>query len=483
MKRQIELPEVEQVQLPHWFGLRPGVIILILLLLALVTVLFLVAFFPGILKGGRYVTFSSPFAESGVYVDGIYLGSTDHQYFVGSGEHTVAIRKADISVAEYTMEIDHPVFLTWLFHRTLSPPTPSLDLSETEKLAINTFNLEEVVRASAILSYDSVVRYKPVFSVLCNDLQVLGLNETTKLKTIELALLFISNQTMLEEAQEAFSACNFELSEKAEEILTTIDGLFSNPDNTEVGLAEVSLPVATDTSELIAGSLKIAGYQYPGTTFVMGEKTKNAYPDTNQAGVAVSTKAFNIASQEVTQYQWALFTQANPQWDSTNRDTLIASQLVDEYYLAGQTISPVFVTSKPVYAVSYHAAQAFCEWLSKESGKEVFLPSEIQWSLAAMTTENNAFSKSLTPIPNQENGPQALLGGVWEMTQTPYIPLGRVVGYEYALDLYTALGLAVRPIVKGGSYLSDPNSITIQSVGVIENDACGDQIGFRIAWY
>ena len=69
------------------------------------------------------------------------------------------------------------------------------------------------------------------------------------------------------------------------------------------------------------------------------------------------------------------------------------------------------------------------------------------------------------------------------MTQTPYIPFGRVIGYEYALDLYNTLGLTVRPIVKGGSYLSDPNSITIQSVGVIENDACGDQIGFRIAWY
>jgi hypothetical protein len=44
-------------------------------------------------------------------------------------------------------------------------------------------------------------------------------------------------------------------------------------------------------------------------------------------------------------------------------------------------------------------------------------------------------------------------------------------------------GLPIQPIVKGGSYLNDAKTISSNTVGVVDPDACGDFIGFRVAWY
>ena len=76
-----------------------------------------------------------------------------------------------------------------------------------------------------------------------------------------------------------------------------------------------------------------------------------------------------------------------------------------------------------------------------------------------------------------------LLGGVWEITQTPFIPLARLFDYDEAQALHTAFALTPSPIVKGGSHLNNSASITAESVGAVPPEACGDQIGVRIAWY
>ncbi len=175
-----------------------------------------------------------------------------------------------------------------------------------------------------------------------------------------------------------------------------------------------------------------------------------------------------------------------PLLDKSNKSELISKGLVDDSYLEGMTISSVFITSRPVFNVSYHAAQAFCTWLSEKTGKEVFLPTEAMWSLAVLQQNELDYTTSLSPSPNISSGPVSLMGGVWELTQTPYIPpLSRLTGYEESLALHEAFSLQMQPVVKGGSYLNDPpQTITAHTVGVIESNACGgDQIGFRVAWY
>lgn len=484
MKRRIDLPQVEEVKLPELLHMRPGIYILILLVLALLLALFLIAFYPGIRNGGRYVTFTGSLSESGVLLDGTYLGSAEYQHFVKSGSYEVSLTKGGEVYAKFPLEIDHPVFLTWLFHRTLVTPEVPLSLSEEQRTAINRFNLEQIVQASAILSYDDRNRYPPLFSNLVNDMMALELDAQTRLETVKLAVLYISNETMLEEAKRAIIDSKTPIDGDVTTLLDTANLLFADDlQHTSIGSKSSSLPFNAEKTTLKAGDLEIEGYRYPATTFVMGKDVLPIYPESTMLGVEVSTKAFSLATLETTQYQWALFLEENPKWEASNRQALRDELLVDEYYMQGLSVSPVFVTSRPIFQISYHAALAFCDWLSVKSGKNVFLPTEDMYTLAALSHPNLKYSPSLSPSPSVDEGPVALLGGVWEMTSSPYIPLSRVYSLERSRSLHQHFGLSMQPIVKGGSYLNESATVSLHTVGVVESDACADQIGFRIAWY
>jgi hypothetical protein len=485
MKHTFDVPEVEEVTLPKLFHLRPGYYILVILIVCIFLAVFFIAFFPGIRKGGRYITFTSVLSESGVLVDGTYLGSTEYQYFVPSGNHQITLQKGGVSYASYPLVVDHPVFLTYFVHRTMTSKVAKLSLDETQKLQIMRFNLEEIQKESAILSYDAVTLQQPLFENLINDLLALNVEKQVFNQYMTMALEYISNPNMLQEAQSALQKHAITLSAEQQGILDGAVSLFAKTDAASmVGEQSQDISVAIQSTQLRFENQVINGYAYPQADFVMGTSVKNTYPQTNEAGVRVSVGPFSLATNEVSQYEWALFVKENPQWDKANRDALIQKGLVDAYYLEGISVSTVFVTSRPVTNVSYYAAQAYCDWLSKKTGKQVFLPTEAMWTLAALNQKDVAYQQSLSPAPLPPTSPQALFGGVWEMTQTPYLPLSRISrNYAATLSLHDQLGLSKQVIVKGGSYLNKPNTITAHTVGVIEPDACGDQIGFRIAWY
>ena len=482
MKRRIVLPEVEAVKLPVLFNMRPGFYLIILYTIFLVVILFCVAYLPGILKGGRYVTFPSPLSETGIVLDGTYLGAADNQYFIGSGEHEVTYMKGGTPYASYALDVDHPVFLTWLFHRTKTADTPKLNLSTDKKLEIIRYDLEQIQQASAILVYDAVNRYEPVFSNLVSDLKILDVQKETFDQALELALLYSTNETMLLDAQEALQKFQITQTSFIQEILASAKALFTTT-NSSVGMPLEAVAFQKQETSLKAGDLVLPGYLYPQARFVMGTTTDKNYPAINEAGFKVTTPAFALSTYEISQYQWALFLEENPLWGKANLSSLLEQGLVDEAYLAGISPSTIFVTNKPIHNVSYYATQAFCDWLSEKTGKTVFLPSESMWTLAALSHSNLKFDASLTPIPSQLKEPVSLLGGVWELTQTTYIPLARITDYQKAHALHKSLGLPIQPIVKGGSYLNDAKSISSNTVGVVDPDVCGDLIGFRVAWY
>ena len=71
-------------------------------------------------------------------------------------------------------------------------------------------------------------------------------------------------------------------------------------------------------------------------------------------------------------------------------------------------------------------------------------------------------------------------GQLWEFTQSAYIPLSRVVGYELGEEL--AIEFPYDDVViKGGSYINDESKISISTVGVTSKNSCSEYVGFRIA--
>jgi hypothetical protein len=487
MKKHIELPQVDEVELRPFLGVRPGIYIFALLAILVLGIVFLVCFLPGVRKGGRYVTFSSPLAETGVYLDDVYLGGTPYQYFVPSGEHRLAFKKAGVEVGTDALSVDHPVFLTYLFHRTMEYGLSVDGLSDGDKETINRFGLEEIVRESAILDFDSVRRYAPVFVHWATDAIALDLDEETISDSLALAFGFVTSSEMLEDAQDAVQM----LEESGKDVSTpllekTVDAatlLFGQGKSEQVGVEASDLQVEGSRTTLSFEGFEQDGFAYGPASFVMGDVALSIYPDTNEAGVAVDTAPFAIASTPVTDYQWAQFVEENPGWGKDNIESLRSEGLVDEYYLSGIVPSKVFATGKPVHNVSHAAATAFCEWVSEKSGKRVFLPSESQWSLAAASAADKPYLQTFSVAGDTaEDAPSGMLGGVWEFTDTPYVPLARLTDYGAVMDLVEKFGLDTDVVVKGGSYLNDPSSVTIQTVGAVGTEACADQIGFRIAW-
>ncbi|HOE84512.1 MAG TPA: SUMF1/EgtB/PvdO family nonheme iron enzyme [Sphaerochaeta sp.] len=479
MKKRIDLPQVSDVTLPEVFHLRPGVWILILLAILLIVVIFVCAFLPGIIKGGRYVTFKSPLSESGVILDGTYLGSADHQYFIKSGDHTVTLTKGGVEYATTVVTIDHPVFLTWLFHRTRDITIPVDPLTKAQTEAIIRFDLEEIQMASAILEWTMVTRYAPLYANLAQDLEALGIDAQTRDDAIKFSLYYITTQEMLDDAMGAFGGHR---GEKIQAMLTMAQAVINGNASPSPSAAKSPLSATTRQSSLTTDLFSVEGTAYPALTITMGRETERSYPALKEMEVTVTTPPFVLANLPVTLTMWAHFIDENPQWAKSNKEALRQQGLVDSSYLAGLAPSTIFVTSRPVTNISYWAGEAFCAWLSQKSGKEVFLPTEAMFSVAAETHPNLVHHGSLTPSPSS-TPPSMLLGGVWEITHTPFIPLARLFDYDEAQDLHTAFALTPSPIVKGGSYLSDSASITAESVGAVPPEACGDQIGVRIAWY
>ncbi|MBI9093341.1 MAG: SUMF1/EgtB/PvdO family nonheme iron enzyme [Sphaerochaeta sp.] len=482
MKRHIELPQVKEVQLPQFLGMRPGIYIATLLIVVIIAVIFLVCFLPGIIKGGRYVTFTSPLANTGISINGTYLGGTPYQFFVPSGEHEVTFTKGGTTIGKTTLNVGHPVFLTWLFHRTNKLESDITGLTTQEKAAINLFNVQEIMTISAITDFDTVHPYPPVFSNLVEDALAMDLDEKTQNDSFALAANFITSNTMLSDALEAKGKMNAKTSELIRKTLEVAQRLFSNSTTEEVGLLEQDHLVKGTRTTLKANDFEQAGITYPASSFVMGTKVPLIFAETNKAGIEVQTQGFSIANTPVSQYQWALFIEENPQWDKNQVENLQQDNLTDEYYLSGILPSVVFATGKPVHNISYKAAEAFCTWLSDLTGKDVFIPTQEMWTLAALQAKDKAYARSLTITDGDRTTPLAMLGGVWEFTQSPYIPLQRVTDYQEVAKLYQTFAISTDVIVKGGSYLNKASSIDEHTVGAVDTTACGDLIGFRIAW-
>ena len=111
--------------------------------------------------------------------------------------------------------------------------------------------------------------------------------------------------------------------------------------------------------------------------------------------------------------------------------------------------SPAGKENHPVVSISWDDAVAFCEWLSKEVGREFRLPTEAEWEKAARGTDGWEFpwgdeppTKDLcnfgmnvgdtTPVGANPKGasPYGVLdmaGNVWEWTGSPYHQSGGFV--------------------------------------------------------
>ncbi len=112
----------------------------------------------------------------------------------------------------------------------------------------------------------------------------------------------------------------------------------------------------------------------PGGVFTMGDD-QSEYENEKPAH-QVQISPFHLAETPVTNQQYRLFLEANPNYQAP------------KYWKDKQFSND----QQPVVGVDWNEANKFCAWLSQmSSGKKFFLPTEAQWEFAARGTAGHRF--------------------------------------------------------------------------------------------
>lgn len=469
MIKKNKLPEVDPVVIPEKiFGIRSGIVILMGLIIAILISFFLLFMLPGIIKGGVYVGFDCDLTNVAIHMDGKYLGSTEGtRYFIESGDHEFAYTKAGIELYKEKIRISHPIFFTMLFHRTEDiqiKTTASLDLESKIKEDF----ISSIVSWSKNTDYEGIYSFPPLFSSFAKDINALEMDDYSS--ELFYASAHISSQAMLDDYRTAKTIL------QAEGRKTGFDDSFLDD------LTFTSDPVSfnfTSKPETKASAYNAGWFTYEGGQMTMGSYQGSTYPLTNEKEIMVHIPSFAIMQYPVSEYEYALFISENPYWSKNNLSNLIADGMVDENYLSSIILSTSFKSTKPIRNISYNAAQAYASWLSEKTGRTYALPTEAMWTYASLSVLDKKYSSSLNIISDSDNlSPEMMFGGLWEMTSSAYIPLARLTDYQglesFAKDTDDDI------IIKGGSYISDPSSITPDTVGLMAKDATSPYAGFRL---
>jgi ergothioneine biosynthesis protein EgtB len=109
--------------------------------------------------------------------------------------------------------------------------------------------------------------------------------------------------------------------------------------------------------------------------------------------------------------------------------------------------------SRPVTHISYYEADAFARWTGHR------LPTEFEWEAAAQGVDFSGKSLDLScllPQPALPDGDSPLFGGVWEWTQSAYLPYPGYKPVAGPLGEYNGKFMCNQYVLRGGS-LATPN--------------------------
>ena len=473
MRKREELPEVEPVKLRPVHGIRPGVLILAALIAAVLLLFFIVCMLPGIVSGEGYAVFSLNTADTAIYMDGKYIGSSEGSVYrlpAGRHEFSFSVSGADAGSAE--AEIPHRIFFTLFSHRLNIIEYEVEWTSEIEDAVTSSF-ASDTALWSAVISYEEPYVFPPLFSHFARNAAALSFDDVSDVWLY--AAMHITSDDMYRDyflGMETLEKSGVKYSSETLENINTIlaaayDGAAYSAKRADIGSRGVK-PVYSD-----------GFFSYGEQTLTMGSTDEIDFPASNEHYVTVTVPSFSIGARPVSEYEYALFVSENPYWSKDNRDELIADGMADENYLEGIALSTSVISSRPVRNISISAAEAYCEWLSEKTGRKFSLPSEAEWYAAALSAEGKPYVSSLISYDPDPSSPSAMMGQLWEFTSTPYIPLMRLAGYDEAIEL-SSLYPYDGHVVKGGSFINTPESVTAESVGVMDRAACSPYAGFRV---
>lgn len=312
--------------------------------------------------------------------------------------------------------------------------------------------------------------------------------------------------------------------------------------NIDFGIAEVKeseiytepgrMEGFNDFTEYITGSgVSFEMVAIPGGTYRMGSPVDEPFRGDNEGPVKeVSLDSFFMAQTEVSWDEYlAFFKQTGAQGKTT--DTYLSMEQRDVDAISGPT--PPYGApdqgwgkgNMPAITMSHHAAEVYCQWLSKITGKTYRLPTEAEWEYAARagtttpyffegdpkryvrkgirnklfgidTTEINSYVYYAENSGARSSGPDKIRKNPFGLVNM----LGNVAEFcsdWYAADAYSQYpeGVLTNPagpvsgeehVIRGGSFMDEADHVRCASRDYTKSDPwlkTDPQIPKSIWWY
>lgn len=469
MFKKPQLPEVEKVELKPWHGIRPAYYILALHFLFLLIIFFLICLLPGLVSNVEYISFSSSLPVFGVYEDGRYLGNGYGTVLeTTGGTHTYTFTYEGIEIGKEEVNVPKHSFFTF-FHNYVYKVTPSFSYTEEVKSkAVEEF-ASTVAIYSPITDYSADVKYPSMFTKFSQSAAEMGITDVADVWLY--GALHITSSTMYDDYINGRKILDGNGISYMSASLQSVEGFLS----TLYGEGIVNEVIKTDKTTEIEVEKDGAFYKYKEGQITLGKTAETSYPESNSLPQTVTYDTFWMSGNLVTENEYASFVDENPMWSRDNVDELVSLGLADSNYLKGITLSSR--SSRPIRYISWYAAEAYIEWKSGKDGVEYSLPTLTEWTVAALSAEDKKYVTSLVYVENNSSTPTSLMGQLWDMTETVYMPLMRLVDKDTLIRL-SALYPFDDIIVMGGSYVSE--NITINDIGITNKAKTSEFNGFRL---
>jgi formylglycine-generating enzyme required for sulfatase activity len=511
--------ENEVVKLKPLWGIQPPTYLGLFYGIALTLILFFLLVFPGLYRHGSLVTIHTLPQGASVYIDGVRVGSSPLTTFIEAGSHSLQIRKMGFIPATETIAVEGRVFGSLFFPRKVELRIP-LKLESSEILLGRGY--EELASWVLAETPTPIRPYPPILRNLASNLTRLASVNPLPAETWNTFFLQCVPQINSEGAFQDFLSALFLVHSEGKvlthrsmlDVLQFFTTLLNSQPNTlywleailpsSVSSAFRNHPVVSQMGETLSKErkeksmppslptvkqqvIRIGGMEFsliPEGSFYKGwalPGDASGTPESMFIPYQVRISPFYLLSTEVTEEQFAKFLQETPSWSPSARETLKKQGLADEGYLTSWKDSPEPSNpSYPIREVSYFAAKAYCRWLeSKYPAYRFDLPTEAEWEWAASLNAGsppNSFPPEIKPVHLGERGRWGLrfmLGNVWEWTEDWFAPFQH-------LFPEVSLNRGVEKIVKGGSYINSPESITVSTRGSQPPSWCTPYLGFRV---
>lgn len=509
--KESKLPTLEEIEktrvvLKPIFGISPRIYLPAIYGMLVLAFFFFLLVYPGIVNSGSVLVFRGEPHLAAVSIDGAYRTDTTAPIFIKSGKHDIRFEYSGFLPLEQQVFVKGRLFGS-LFLPRKQPIPYQMQAENPSKLVEDSFT----AYASWSLTGKPSALYQlpPVISEAISNLASSGLLKEANI-TRESAFVrdLAASTVSAEAARDALRASTFVLSHGQPGplgIITTLrtaTSIAGADKGSSVFLYELlgksagkhleklstlknetAALKASPSKPLASGTLQLAGISFilfPKTSFQMTGETLSD----NKFPYIVNVPAFGLAATEITKSQWKLFMAENPFWSPKNKEALIQQQLVDEDYLATWEET---ADSAPISSISWHAATAYCSWLSDQTGGtySVILPTEAMWELAAIANHGYNFSTPAVWARNDLTGPLPVAslgygtagladmgGNVWEWTGDSF--------YTYPA-LSAGAYVPSEKVVRGGSWGNAEGTIKPTSRGVMPAERCSAFLGFRPA--